>query len=685
MAIHLANNPHLCLQGRSYPTDPVIIVVCPTNRIEEQMAEKMRKLGLDTLAINAITVHNARLKNEDLWAKARTGISMLMMSSEQLIGKPCSDLLNNSAFWQRVVGLGIDELHLLSWWGKSFRKAFMQIGLMCARLPADVVVIGTSATIAVGKPYEDICKFLELQEGQFHCIRWSNFRPGLQLLLCYLESGINGRRFPALLWILESNRKTVIYCATISLTFRVTCYLWVFATDKSNLSTRIHMYMALNWPSYNEATRKILYDNPSANITIATAAMAEGIDTPDIQDVVIVGKVSDPDEAHQCWGRAGRDWAKVKDARGIMYLTGSVNKKADAILKGAQNMLEGEGVDIQKSKSKRKGPEMSLGMAQMICAPCLTAKQDRYYGNPPANPACSCETCSISPPPSRRPTCNCSHCVPEMLAPIPKPLSSVPAGLVGKPICSDLKGEARTRLLALRAAIWWEASEHDHGSIPMVAFLPDSIITSIINSFTSLTSPDTLNTLIASKRYLQPHAACLWSVICEIRLLEDTLTPAQAPSKTSDNNNGIHNATEDTMEVDSLVTARVSSDEAASAGTPPTVLAIEPGLGSPAHQLTVEPESTRQATSSRTQVRGTGTEIPEHMIVSWQLNTSLLNLANISFAIFITITITLILDFHAVEVDFQFPIYHAFESASQRASRQRCFKVRLQFDKHICS
>ncbi|TFY75049.1 hypothetical protein EWM64_g8964 [Hericium alpestre] len=328
--------------------------------------------------------------------------------------------------------------------------------------------------------------------------------------------------------------------------------------DKSKLSTHIQMYTALNWPSYNEATKKLLYNDPSANITIATVAMAEGIDAPDIQDVIIVGEVADPDEAHQRWGRAGRDWVKVKDARGIMYLTGSAWKKAEAILKGAQTREE-DGSDCQKSKSSRKGPEMSLGMAQMICTPCLSAEQDCYYGNPSENPACFCETCSSSLLPSRRSTCNCSHCIPKMLPPTPKPPTNVPSGLAGKLIHANLKEEARSRLLALRAAIWRDASERDHGSIPMVAFLPDSVITSIINNFTALTSPDILDMLITSKRYLQPHAARLYLVICELRSLADAPARGELPP-TSDANISV---ADDMMQIDPTEVTHVThtSDE----------------------------------------------------------------------------------------------------------------------------
>jgi hypothetical protein len=50
-------------------------------------------MGIRALMINADTVAAARIRREELWIKAREGISMLILGPEQLISKGFQDLL----------------------------------------------------------------------------------------------------------------------------------------------------------------------------------------------------------------------------------------------------------------------------------------------------------------------------------------------------------------------------------------------------------------------------------------------------------------------------------------------------------------------------------------------------------------------------------------------------------------
>ncbi|KAJ7192671.1 hypothetical protein GGX14DRAFT_379910, partial [Mycena pura] len=59
----------------------------------------------------------ARRWGENLWMKAREGISMLILCSEQLISE---GFLAFEAFYNRVYVLGVDEIHLLVQWGLTF-------------------------------------------------------------------------------------------------------------------------------------------------------------------------------------------------------------------------------------------------------------------------------------------------------------------------------------------------------------------------------------------------------------------------------------------------------------------------------------------------------------------------------------------------------------------------------------
>jgi hypothetical protein len=64
----------------------------------------MAKLGIHAL-INVDTIATARIHGEDLWIKAREGISMLILGPEQLISKGFQDFLKCEGFYDRVYAL----------------------------------------------------------------------------------------------------------------------------------------------------------------------------------------------------------------------------------------------------------------------------------------------------------------------------------------------------------------------------------------------------------------------------------------------------------------------------------------------------------------------------------------------------------------------------------------------------
>ena len=46
---------------------------------------------------------------EDLWEKAITGVTLLLLSPEQLSLRSFDNLLQKKVFWKRIAGLGLDE------------------------------------------------------------------------------------------------------------------------------------------------------------------------------------------------------------------------------------------------------------------------------------------------------------------------------------------------------------------------------------------------------------------------------------------------------------------------------------------------------------------------------------------------------------------------------------------------
>jgi superfamily II DNA helicase RecQ len=193
----------------------------------------MSKASLSTIVINSDTIDAARKQGQNLWVKAHSKITMVLVSPEELKSDEFCDLLDTDEFLKRVYALGVDEAHLLYFWGASFCPRYRQIGYMWARLPSQggerTVLMALTATLRGGALKQCICNFSGLHEGKYQFIRRSNRRNDIQILFRDMQSGMNSVNFPELDWVFTDGQKIIIFCATIALGFRVVCYLWHLA------------------------------------------------------------------------------------------------------------------------------------------------------------------------------------------------------------------------------------------------------------------------------------------------------------------------------------------------------------------------------------------------------------------------------------------------------------------------
>jgi hypothetical protein len=463
--------------------------------------------GLRAVAINANTLSAARLRGEDLWLTAREGVSMLCLSPEQLISKGFADLLEHKPFWNRFRALGVDEIHLLYLWGMSFRLVFQQIEFVRSRCPPWIITMGLSATVAKGRVMDHVCKFLGYRPGKFHVIRRSNARYDVQLIIRELENGLGGLKFPQLNWVFDEDKKSLIFCPTIALEFRVKVFLWREASARGlNPKKLIRMYNSLNWPSYNTETLDLMHNDPDLKILLSTDCLCVGFNCKHIRNVIIMGEEKDVNGYVQKVGRPGRDCEVVKDPRGIMYVT----KKAVAV---AKEVVEMNAQGQKRDGGNKNDDEMDIGMARFLLSSCLPAQQDIEFDNPVDDPPCLCETCTSKPCPARPNPCNCSKCLLEVLPAKPKQRRTVPAIPMAERLTDDMRSIATKHLIHFRTKLWRTADEIDYCVVPPVAFLPDIIIKRILDNYALLCSITDLDPIIKGESYLLPHRDALWQLI----------------------------------------------------------------------------------------------------------------------------------------------------------------------------
>ncbi|KAJ3979104.1 P-loop containing nucleoside triphosphate hydrolase protein [Lentinula detonsa] len=337
---------------RFIPTNPLCIIIYPTKGLEEDMAETFNALGIPSLAINEDTLKNARNRSIDLWALAtQPQLRCLLLSPEQLASKPFNTALSIPSFYSRIVALDVDEIHLVLTWGApGFRNSFRDIGNALMRLPRWTTLTGVTATLPEGIDTLSLMRILGLRSGSFVFTRRSNHRPELQFIFRVLRHGLQGWSFPDFDWALNGQRKTIIYCRTISLAFRL---------------FRSRLYCSLYSDKYNKTSRDIFVNDVSCQFLITTDALKVGNDFPNVDDVINI-EPEDPSDILQKGGRAGQVLKPGRDDSSIQELgpsnleqgsQGKMTRKMARLL--LSDCIDKE-IDIQCSKCQPEPPLPAL-------------------------------------------------------------------------------------------------------------------------------------------------------------------------------------------------------------------------------------------------------------------------------------------------------------------------------------
>ncbi|EGO30786.1 hypothetical protein SERLADRAFT_364590 [Serpula lacrymans var. lacrymans S7.9] len=169
-------------------------------------------------------------------------------------------------FWTQVCALSIDKIHLLDTWGNEFCQVFQQIGYVTSHFLSQVVMIDLTATLPTGPLMQWVCNFLGLKVVSFHLVHRSNIYANLWTVIQERTQGIGNHSFPDLIWILDSCRKTIIFCETIHISLCVHIYLWNNTLMAANCDRKIsiHMYNSLNSPLSNAETWCLFCEDPRA-------------------------------------------------------------------------------------------------------------------------------------------------------------------------------------------------------------------------------------------------------------------------------------------------------------------------------------------------------------------------------------------------------------------------------------
>jgi ATP-dependent DNA helicase RecQ len=136
------------------------LIVSPLLALMRNQLDAARRLGLRAHTINST--------NRDEWASVRgmlaaDDVDLLLISPERLNNPAFRDSML-PLFASSVGLLVIDEAHCISDWGHDFRPDYRRVRDMVTALPADIAVLGTTAT-ANDRVVADVVEQLGVADG----------------------------------------------------------------------------------------------------------------------------------------------------------------------------------------------------------------------------------------------------------------------------------------------------------------------------------------------------------------------------------------------------------------------------------------------------------------------------------------------------------------------------------------
>ncbi|KAJ7895792.1 hypothetical protein B0H13DRAFT_2523610 [Mycena leptocephala] len=358
----------------------------------------------------------------------------------------------------------------------------------------------------------------------FRLVRRSNERHNIQSLLSSLTHGLGGDIFPDLLQYLKDNRKSIIYCATIELCWRVYIYLLRLLPPGPQRLRRVRLYHAMCWEDENEQTVRMIRDEPDCPVVVATVAFGQGFNIRVLLDSLMLGVPKTVAQTLQQAGRVVRD--QVSNGRAVVFVQSTAYKSAAKYL-----ALDPARRAKAKQNSKSLTTMNNEKALMLTVKDCLIAFFNKMFGNGGETALLDCIEGKRRLP--------CSNCLPHFIGPLffppsplpidAPPLASFPSPDIqpsaSAPVASGIPKTPRKLMKAMRVAADTELrffkervhkAERDrvsHGYTPASSYFPNLAITSILDHFLTISTVDGLTTIIPKWKHHRRHGTALLELI----------------------------------------------------------------------------------------------------------------------------------------------------------------------------
>lgn len=348
--------PALCMEGTA-------IVISPLLSLMDDQIQSLEKKGIVALTINSTLGVKAK---RAAFEKLKEGtVKLLYIAPETLLKPELVEFINENVNISFIV---IDEAHITSVWGMSFRPMYKEIGRV-RQIFKTVPIVALTAT-ADPLTKEDIVRVLKFNSDAkvyTHPVDRSN--------ISYKVIAKTDEYSQTYNIVNKYSKDTcgIIYCMTRAKAEKMEKYL----KSKGVTCEFFHAGMKV-------ADKKQVQDaymNKELNLIIATVAFGMGIDRSDVRYVINVDVCTSIEEFSQMSGRASRDGLAAESY--ILYSYVDVNK-AQWLLR--QSIKSPERLLINANKLKKM-----VNFCETF--QCRRKKLLEYFGESPPKNCGNCDNC----------------------------------------------------------------------------------------------------------------------------------------------------------------------------------------------------------------------------------------------------------------------------------------------------
>ncbi|KAJ6451326.1 P-loop containing nucleoside triphosphate hydrolase protein [Mycena sanguinolenta] len=390
----IAAGPHAHASSKG----KVTLMISPLIALHDEQVDTFREeFKLKAIAVNS---SNGGCKIEVLKVRPLSLIEIVsgehqivLISPEMALSRRfIREVLRNPEFGRRVLSVVVDEAHVVSHWGASFRKKYGTLGIIRAFLPRGTPIVAFSATLPA-RIRTDVLSKLQFSRNYLSI---GNDRPNVSLIVRAIQHPLNS--YADLDFVAHGikEKKGFIYADNIATGVEIQDHVEELLPPELRGKGLIRPYNAALSKEYRREAMR-LFKSGEIRILICTDAAGMGCNIPDIDFVVqwkLPGSVSvfvqRAGRVARGPGRSGPAVLLVEPtAYGIDVAEEIAAKKGPAPTKrGKGKGKAGQDVESEAAKKRRAQKRKAHAKARGVNRGSVGGKHDTIFvhDTPPLNP-----------------------------------------------------------------------------------------------------------------------------------------------------------------------------------------------------------------------------------------------------------------------------------------------------------